>query len=1158
MKLSGRVIERESQHGVDNLVIAVFDGGPEGVEVNVAALLRNVNRRLGSTRTEAGGLFKLDVARTAGGVVMAPRPEAMGIVLLVMAPEDALSADRPYMDAPPEKRVLYLSRVPRMSAAAEEAFLIRLTRAQLTAFDLTAGERPSSVDEEIEARHRLLERERAIDEGVARRTAPEATRRLTQHAAVRKVAKAKFEKLQRVKPGGTAAQLRIEAKQKFEEIAPKLFGETMKRIGGTTSRLPLPSDPAALERLGLKVVGDLVSGEMSVDAWMNEMLRATGGHDLVRKQTWGDVVPPPQPPPLALMTSATADAAPAEADGDPLATIKDAVLNQLGDLVGYDPGAQLDASGVKNSLKDIEQLGKDPSPADVVALHDFHVLRIAWKDVWTQLYDEDLKDTASKLYEEIVAKVGSTETTDALIGDDAKRDVELLRELEDAAATAFDIEKRTSRVVTAFAPGDPRAPPRGPDGKQEAEAISPATARSRVEKLLLKLSNLLNENYAFDVFHPDGCNFGLMQTYRQRWQPQRYQAGELVSTLPLAPGESRKYSKKSNVRKSYAETINEKTSSVSSEQASQTLRAEAEIHRKVQTATNFKLTAEGKVNLGIASISATSEFGHDQKTDSSAVNKEFQEATRRAAREYKNERSVEVQIKTEASDEVTASAELSNPNNEITVTYLFYELERVFEVVTQLRRVQPVVLVPQDVPTPSQIDEGWLVAHQWILARALLDESLRPALEYLSSGFGGDEVAITIQRANWQAQREMHARLEGQLRSTLETRDLMREALVKTSLKIELAESLDKHQSKLGMMFGFPIAAMSSGDDVDRMEAERRAAETRLKYVEEALADAQKKASDSTTALQAATNELTRATQNQWNRRVAIDQLRVHVKQNILHYMQAIWAHEPPDQRYFRLYDKVIKQPVPKQQTVTVSGKVHKGEGLLENAAIANLLKDKNLGVLPNPFTVGGANDGESEWVDPVDGGGEVEGIPPSLQPYVKLTPLVELADLDNPIGFKGNYIVFPLRQHTFITWMMLMDFVDQTFGLRDPNTAADQLPDDVEALIAALEAQPDLGADGQAALAALKTERESQGPEEIVVPSGQLFIEALPGKHPLLEEFKLRHRVEDVKKAQAESRRIELENLRLAGRLLKDDFENPAVEKKIVIGGTPTVTDPI
>jgi len=37
-----------------------------------------------------------------------------------------------------------------------------------------------------------------------------------------------------------------------------------------------------------------------------------------------------------------------------------------------------------------------------------------------------------------------------------------------------------------------------------------------------------------------------------------------------------------------------------------------------------------------------------------------------------------------------------------------------------------------------------------------------------------------------------------------------------------------------------------------------------------------------------------------------IDRLRVHVKENILYYMQAIWRQEPPDQRFFRLYDLTV------------------------------------------------------------------------------------------------------------------------------------------------------------------------------------------------------------------------------------------------------------
>jgi hypothetical protein len=36
------------------------------------------------------------------------------------------------------------------------------------------------------------------------------------------------------------------------------------------------------------------------------------------------------------------------------------------------------------------------------------------------------------------------------------------------------------------------------------------------------------------------------------------------------------------------------------------------------------------------------------------------------------------------------------------------------------------------------------------------------------------------------------------------------------------------------------------------------------------------------------------------------------------------------------------------------------------------------------------------------------------------------------------------------------------------------------------------------------------QDPEMVIVPSNSLYIEALPGTHPLLEDFKLMHRAEE------------------------------------------------
>ena len=56
-------------------------------------------------------------------------------------------------------------------------------------------------------------------------------------------------------------------------------------------------------------------------------------------------------------------------------------------------------------------------------------------------------------------------------------------------------------------------------------------------------------------------------------------------------------------------------------------------------------------------------------------------------------------------------------------------------------------------------------------------------------------------------------------------------------------------------------------------------------------------------ALQGAVDKLSAAMREHYDKVAEIDRLRVHVKENILYYMQAIWSHEPPDQRFFRLYN---------------------------------------------------------------------------------------------------------------------------------------------------------------------------------------------------------------------------------------------------------------
>jgi hypothetical protein len=58
-------------------------------------------------------------------------------------------------------------------------------------------------------------------------------------------------------------------------------------------------------------------------------------------------------------------------------------------------------------------------------------------------------------------------------------------------------------------------------------------------------------------------------------------------------------------------------------------------------------------------------------------------------------------------------------------------------------------------------------------------------------------------------------------------------------------------------------------------------------------------------------------------------------------------------------------------------------------------------------------------------------------------------------------------------------------------------------------------------------------------IASGDLQIaDSKPSVHPILEDFKLMHRAIDVKKVQAEVRKLEMENVRYAARILSGERE--------------------
>jgi hypothetical protein len=667
-------------------------------------------------------------------------------------------------------------------------------------------------------------------------------------------------------------------------------------------------------------------------------------------------------------------------------------------------------------------------------------------------------------------------------------------------------------------------------------STDPLGGSSRLVQLLTQVEKLLSERrYAFDVFAKNSINFGIMVTYRQTWKPEKYQVGDLVSTIPLAPKEICRYTTRAVTKKTRAVKELEDNLQTRKTESSDTTRADGEIVKKAQEKTHFNLGAEETFGGDGMSITATQSGGGEQSTESAQVKKDMRESVLKSAQEYRQQHRMEVDTSESVETEATTFHEIQNPNDELAVTYLFYELQRTYKISERIHQLTPVILVANDVPAPHDIDDAWLIQHDWIVRRAILDDSFRPALDYVTKSFVGAEVNIRILESNAIGQKNLVDKINQQIQTQM--------GLLSSNERSvqEAVQGLASTQEQQGIFNTVkrifdPIGITGGADSgvVDARQAMVDYARQTLDRVERERARLMAQLEVATTALQSAVDKLSSAVKEHYDRVAEIDRLRIHVKENILYYMQAIWRQEPPDQRFFRLYniDVPIVMPVTAGETASVSTG---GRARTMPPGLTALLGAEETMVVSLPM--------------------------PTVTVIKK--KLVEVADLDNVLAYKGNYMVFALKENNYITLHMMQDYLDvgEELLLRDPDELGNYSVEELQTLATAVNKRDpsEFNARREDFKKMLMDRLTSTRKDNdlVIVPTNSLYIECLVGTHPLLEDFKLIHRALDVKKVQAEVRHAELENIRLAARALEGEREDPDIEKKIVIEGAPAAVIP-
>ena len=433
--------------------------------------------------------------------------------------------------------------------------------------------------------------------------------------------------------------------------------------------------------------------------------------------------------------------------------------------------------------KAVSEFSLQKGPAEVPAFYDFNTLQIAFDHVWKQLFDETIPNLAYTANTVGRAKFG----LDAVVGNAFRNGLLLTdtfcaispTEVPPVVAKLFDVTKEefnemsfvireqlmniassinerlnVTRSINVI-PGVSITTRSGPtiadlrfiqSLTEQGERLIDTVRHDdyyTLHKTLRDLNDRLNGKYEFTVFAADkdyhSVNFGLMNTYRQQWMPLMYQAGRLVKTIALSPGEERKYSvKHTQNEKRSSKEAKKNNSSITNEQHS-TSRVEADIMAKAQAKTTFGLSAEGDYDIGISEGKSTTTFGVEAINESSQNRKDFREAVLKAVQEYKEETSTELVTEVDSASEWSESGTISNKNDELSLTHLFYELQKRYRISEQLWRVMPVIMVAQEMPSPDQITPAWVISNDWILNRHLLDDSFRPTLRYLANNSVGDD-----------------------------------------------------------------------------------------------------------------------------------------------------------------------------------------------------------------------------------------------------------------------------------------------------------------------------------------------------------------------------------------------------------------------------------
>jgi len=639
-------------------------------------------------------------------------------------------------------------------------------------------------------------------------------------------------------------------------------------------------------------------------------------------------------------------------------------------------------------------------------------------------------------------------------------------------------------------------------------------------KAILKVRKVIPQ-YTFEPFLRNSWNFGLRVIYRQEWRPLGNQRGEVVKTIPLGPKQVEKVTTKIIRRTKVIKTAETLKSVEETSEITDTTKDSNEIVNEASE--NFGWNVEAEASVGFSVISASVSGGAHEETEqrSKEASTHLSESMQKTASKIKTETKTVVTTESESTYEVETASEITNPNEEIPITYVYSKLLRQYEIFTSVAEIQNIIMIAEPIPKPYEVNFEWVKKYDWILAKILLDDSFRDALTSISQAPTPPDYS------------GIKSMLESKLGDVLGTK--------------ESPGFLERFAEKTAGG-GLSLAGMDMIDEAQKnyKEALQKAFETEreLEFL-----------------------------------KVKRDRLFQHIRDNILHYCRAIWAQEDPQQRILRYKKLKIQVPTMWDFYGKVGGEEFTTGEVDEGSEDGDAPGEEDISLDDLLYKIKEFETDEDETTTfDLDGEFRENG-----ESTVNITDLINPIGPIGYYGNYAIYNIKPefIRSELFTmlqirkTPYLYYRSEDENPILMDPELKRltqehlNEGPKDENEKLEMIELVP--------TLRVLYSAAEEVGEEEldefldneelfkkhypefilrkerslrVLLDTQNLLIDILPGSGTALESFKLAHRGMDILKTLEEKKTLELENKRREHLLAKEKYDAkywPGTDKVVI-----------